>query len=98
MSRVSTTIQISNTGIHPGSGIGNKRMAITEDNLGVPVIAIGIPTVVDAQLWLMILLICLDTLIAQTQEGSSFYNLLKQTDKVEKYRLIKEVISIFVGN
>ena len=99
MSRVSTTIQISNTGIHPGSGIGNKRMAITEENLGVPVIAIGIPTVVDAPTMANDTIdMLLDTLIAQTQEGSSFYNLLKQTDKVEKYRLIKEVISPFVGN
>ncbi|MBO8171456.1 MAG: GPR endopeptidase [Bacillaceae bacterium] len=46
--RVNTTIQITDTGIHPGSGIGNKRMPITEEVLGVPVIAIGVPTVVDA--------------------------------------------------
>lgn len=99
MSRVSTTIQISDTGIHPGSGIGNKRMAITEENVGVPVIAIGIPTVVDAPTMANDTLdMLLDTLISQTQEGSSFYNLLKQTNKVEKYRLIKEVISPFVGN
>lgn len=46
--RLNRTIQISNTGIHPGSGVGNHRSAITEEVLGVPVIAIGIPTVVDA--------------------------------------------------
>jgi len=45
---VNTTIQISNTGIHPGSGVGNKRKELSEDILGVPVIAIGVPTVVDA--------------------------------------------------
>jgi spore protease len=46
--RVCSTIQISDTGIHPGSGVGNKRMAITHEALGVPVIAIGVPTVVNA--------------------------------------------------
>lgn len=46
--RVNSTIQISDTGIHPGSGVGNKRKEISKETLGVPVIAIGVPTVVDA--------------------------------------------------
>ncbi|MBM7584744.1 spore protease [Bacillus pakistanensis] len=46
--RVNSTIQISDTGIHPGSGVGNKRKGLDEDTLGVPVIAVGIPTVLDA--------------------------------------------------
>lgn len=46
--RVNKTIQITNTGINPGSGVGNTRIEISEDTLGIPVIAIGIPTVVDA--------------------------------------------------
>lgn len=46
--RMNRTIQISDAGIHPGSGVGNHRNAITQESLGVPVIAIGIPTVVDA--------------------------------------------------
>ncbi|MCA0986107.1 GPR endopeptidase [Guptibacillus algicola] len=46
--RVNTTIQISDTGIHPGSGVGNKRKELSFNTLGIPVIAIGIPTVVDA--------------------------------------------------
>ncbi|MFE1625954.1 GPR endopeptidase [Brevibacillus reuszeri] len=46
--RVNTTIQISDTGIHPGSGVGNKRKAIDQSTLGIPVIAIGVPTVVFA--------------------------------------------------
>ncbi|PYZ94231.1 GPR endopeptidase [Salipaludibacillus keqinensis] len=46
--RVNTTIQISNTGIHPGSGVGNKRKELSQEVLGIPVIAIGVPTVVDA--------------------------------------------------
>ena len=46
--RVNKTIQISDSGINPGSGIGNKRKEISKDILNVPVIAIGVPTVVDA--------------------------------------------------
>jgi spore protease len=48
LNRISSTIQIADTGINPGSGVGNYRMAINKDTLGVPVIAIGIPTVVHA--------------------------------------------------
>ena len=46
--RLNRTIQITNTGIHPGSGVGNHRNALTEESLSIPVIALGIPTVVDA--------------------------------------------------
>ena len=46
--RLNRTIQITNTGIHPGSGVGNHRNAITQDSLNVPVLALGVPTVVDA--------------------------------------------------
>lgn len=46
--RLNRTIQITDTGIHPGSGVGNHRNALTKENMGVPVIAIGVPTVVDA--------------------------------------------------
>ena len=46
--RLANTIQLSDTGIMPGSGVGNHRNAINDKNMGVPVIAIGVPTVVDA--------------------------------------------------
>ena len=46
--RLGTTIQLSNTGICPGAGVGNARKEINQETLGVPVIAIGIPTVVEA--------------------------------------------------
>lgn len=48
LSRLGTTVQICDTGICPGSGVGNSRREISEDTLGVPVIAIGVPTVVNA--------------------------------------------------
>lgn len=46
--RINETIQLTDTGIHPGSGVGNKRKEVSKTTLGVPVIAIGVPTVVDA--------------------------------------------------
>ena len=49
LARLGNTIQMSDTGIIPGSGVGNARKAINKDFLGVPVISMGIPTVVDAQ-------------------------------------------------
>lgn len=48
LKRVATTIQIADTGIQPGAGIGNNRKGINEETLGVKVIAIGVPTVIDA--------------------------------------------------
>jgi spore protease len=48
INRLNKTIQITDTGIHPGSGVGNARKEISKEVLNIPVIAIGIPTVVDA--------------------------------------------------
>ena len=48
LNRINKTIQITDTGIHPGSGIGNNRKEISKETLGIPVIAIGVPTTVDA--------------------------------------------------
>ena len=48
LARVCTTVQLSDTGIVPGSGVGNRRSALNEQTVGVPVIAVGVPTVVDA--------------------------------------------------
>ena len=47
LERVCTTVQLADTGITPGSGVGNARAALNKDRLGVPVIAVGVPTVVD---------------------------------------------------
>jgi spore protease len=48
LSRINKTIQMTDTGIHPGSGVGNSRKEISKENINIPVIAIGVPTVVDA--------------------------------------------------
>nr|WP_281273777.1 GPR endopeptidase [Biomaibacter acetigenes] len=98
MERISTTIQIADTGVYPGSGVGNRRMGITEETIGVKVIAIGVPTVVDAATMAND---TLDMLIGQftrqAKPGSDFYRLLQDLDKDEKYKLIQEVMSPFVG-
>ena len=47
--RICAAVQLTNTGIVPGSGVGNRRAAFSQQTLGVPVVAIGVPTVVDAQ-------------------------------------------------
>lgn len=54
--RLCRTVQISDTGIVPGSGVGNHRMALNRETLGVPVIAVGVPTVVEASTLVMDLL------------------------------------------
>ena len=54
--RLCRTVQLSDTGIIPGSGVGNHRMALNRDTLGVPVIAVGVPTVVEASTLIMDLL------------------------------------------
>ena len=46
--RLNRTIQLSDAGIHPGSGVGNHRNSLTKESLGIPIVAIGVPTVVDA--------------------------------------------------
>ena len=48
LGRVCTTVQLTDAGIVPGSGVGNHRRALTRETLGVPVLAVGVPTVVDA--------------------------------------------------
>ncbi len=50
--RLGTTVQISDTGIMPGSGVGNHRQALTEEDLGIPVLVLGVPTVTDSRVFI----------------------------------------------
>ena len=87
MERVNTTIQIADTGITPGEGVGNKRKGLNRDTLGVPVIAIGVPTVVDAAT------IAGDTLDSKIKDKPTAKILKIIGDMAdEKYDLIREVI------
>lgn len=91
--RLNRTIQIADTGIHPGSGVGNARCALTEETLGRPVIAIGVPTVVDA------VTIVNDTMenLLKALETSEMLKgvgiVLQGYNAAEKYELIRELIS-----
>lgn len=97
--RVNATIQISTAGISPGAGVGNKRKALNKEYLGVDVIAIGVPTVVDAAtLTIDILDVAIDNLIEQSEKGQQFYNMLKDLKEEEKYSLIKESLEPYDKN
>ena len=99
MERVNTTIQISTAGIAPGGGVGNKRKALNKEYLGVDVIAIGVPTVVDAAtLTIDVLDTAIDNLMEQSKESESFYNMLKKLREDEKYSLIKESLDPYDKN
>lgn len=99
MERVNTTIQIGDTGISPGSGVGNKRMEISKKTLGVPVIAIGVPTVVDAATMANDTIdLVIDEMIKQSKKGSEFFSMLKGLDKNDKQRLIEEILNPYVGD
>lgn len=92
--RVNTTIQIGDTGISPGAGVGNNRKQINEDNLGVKVIAIGVPTVVDAVTIANDTIdMVVDSLMNNSSSGNDFYKMLGSLDKNEKSSLIREVLS-----
>ena len=96
--RVNRSIQICDTGIAPGAGVGNYRMILNEENLGVKVIGIGVPTVVHASTIANDTIdLVLDDLISKSTKGKEFYNMLKTVDKETKSALIKEVLDPFLG-
>lgn len=87
--RISSTIQLSDTGIIPGAGVGNKRSEISKDTLGVPVIAIGIPTVVETA---VLVNDCLDLFITKLQEEAKSNDYLNQLKEQDNYEEIKEAL------
>lgn len=98
LERVNRTIQIGDTGISPGAGVGNHRMQINEESLGCKVIAVGVPTVVHAATIVNDTMdLLLDELISKAETGKDFYNMLHSVDRAEKNALIREVLTPFVG-
>ncbi|MFK7693522.1 GPR endopeptidase [Paenibacillus sp. HJGM_3] len=93
LERVNTTIQIADTGIHPGSGVGNKRKGLTREFLGVPVIAIGVPTVVYAS---TIVNSTMDMLLShfkkQTSATQQIFGLLDGMQENDRLQMVKEVL------
>jgi len=99
LERISTTIQIADTGINPGSGIGNKRMALAEETLGVPVIAIGVPTVVDAATMANDTIeLMIENMDKTTSQNINDYDKIMPMEDTKKYELIKEVLTPYVGD
>ena len=89
--RVGKTIQLADTGIHPGSGVGNRRKGITADLTGVPVIALGVPTVVNAAT-------IADDAIDQTMRSmhefgaGDYTGVMSELEDDERYRLIHHTL------
>ena len=84
--RISSTIQISDTGIVPGAGVGNTRKELSKNTLGVPVIAVGVPMVVDLA---TITNDCLDIFIENLQsqaKSNDYLNNLKNQDNYEEIK------------
>lgn len=85
ISRLFKTIQISDTGITPGAGVGNTRKEISKNTMGIPVIAIGVPTLVEAAT------IVADSIELISNKFEEFKD-LQEASKEDKYRLIKAVL------
>lgn len=90
MERISSTIQLADTGITPGAGVGNARKNLSKETLGIPVIALGIPTVVEAA---TIAADSLDLFIQKVQEEAKSNDFLNQLQEEDKYEMIKEVLA-----
>ena len=101
--RLASTVQLSDTGIAPGSGIGNHQKKISSDTVGFPVMAIGVPTVVDSATLVLDALERAgieeypDALIPILEEGSSFFVTLKDSDLAlgELSRILFEALNLF---
>ena len=87
--RISKTIQISDTGIIPGGGVNNSRKELTEETLGCPVIALGIPTVVESA---VLVNDCLDIFIDKLQEEAKSNTYLNTLKEENNYEEIKEAL------
>lgn len=100
--RISSSIQLANTGIVPGAGVGNKRKELSKDTLGIPVIAMGIPTVVEAA---TIAADSIDLFIEKMNQGLQGENTnssqemqkvqkaLSELMEGDKYELIKQILA-----
>ena len=88
--RISSSIQISDTGIVPGAGVGNTRQEISKNTLGIPVIALGIPTVVESA---VLVNDCLDLLIEKMQNEAKSNVFLNQLKEQDNYETIKDVLN-----
>ena len=91
--RLNRTIQISDAGIYPGAGVGNHRSEITKDTMGIPVIAIGVPTVVDAATIVNDTMENFITALETSETLTGVGVVLQGYNSAEKYELVKELIA-----
>ncbi len=91
--RLSRTIQIADSGIHPGSGVGNHRRGINQETVGVPVIGIGVPTVVDAATIVNDTMESFIIAMENSEPLKGVGEVLRSYNATEKYELIKELIA-----
>ncbi|MDR3588566.1 MAG: GPR endopeptidase [Negativicutes bacterium] len=92
--RVITTVQIADTGINPGSGVGNKRFGLTRQSLGVPVIAIGVPTVVHAST------IAMDTINTMQNQAafSRYFKSMESLSDADRRVIVNQVLPEALGD
>ena len=93
--RVNKSIQISDTGIIPGGGVGNQRMGITYENLGIPVISIGVPTCVETA---VIVNESLNLFIEKLQDEAKSNSYLNELKEEDNYDEIKEALNPYDYN
>lgn len=91
--RLNRTIQVTDTGINPGSGVGNHRHGLNEKSLGVPVISIGVPTVVDAATIVNDMMYNLVDAMSKSTTLNSLGSSLGELNDTEKYELIRELLT-----
>lgn len=90
--RLTTTIQLTDTGIHPGSGVGNHRRSLTRESLGIPVIAVGIPTVVGAAAIVHDTVGSMIKALAENEGTRRYGEYLESVSADEQYELIRELL------
>ena len=90
--RLGTTIQLTDTGIHPGSGVGNHRHSLTEESLGVPVMAIGVPTVVGAAAIVHDTVSAMIGALSKSMETKGMGDFVGSMSSDEQYDLIRELL------
>ena len=90
--RLGTTIQLTDTGIHPGSGVGNHRHSLTAESLGIPVLAIGVPTVVGAAAIVHDTIATLIGTLASHMETRKMGDFMEELNPDEQYQLICELL------
>ena len=90
--RLGTTIQLTDTGIHPGSGVGNHRHSLTRESLGVPVLAIGVPTVVGAAAIVHDTVSALIRVLADNDKTKGTGSWIEDMDSDQQYQLIRELL------